>query len=108
MTKITAGVLTGIVLGLAYGLWNARLDLSAAGLSASLLGRASQGIINGILAAYANKGAVPVWRGALWGGLIGVLLGVLAGLPGHTIPQSIPPSAVVGIGCGIATARAKR
>ena len=108
MTKVSAGVLVGVLLGLLYGLYNARGDSSAAAISASLLGRTSQGIINGILAAYANKGSTPLWRGALWGALIGLGLGVLAGLPGNSIPQSLLPSALLGLGCGLASASAKR
>jgi len=108
MTKVSAGVLTGILLGVLYGLYGARTDLTATTLSASLLGRASQGIINGVLAAYVNKGATPLWRGAFWGGLIGVLLGVLAGISTHAFPASLIPSAILGLGCGLATAKAKR
>jgi hypothetical protein len=108
MTKVTAGVLVGILLGLLYGLYNARGGLGAAAISASLLGRSSQGIINGVLAAYANKGATPLWRGALSGALIGLGLGVLAGFVSHAIAEALLPSAVLGLGCGIATAKAKR
>ena len=108
MTKVSAGVLTGILLGILYGLYNASGEGTATALSASLLGRSAQGIINGVLAAYANKGTPPLWRGALWGLLIGLLLGVLAGLSTHTLPISLIPSAIVGLGCGLATARARR
>jgi len=78
------------------------------GDKAKCLGRASQGIINGVLAAYVNKGATPLWRGAFWGGLIGLLLGVLAGISTHAFPASLIPSAILGLGCGLATAKAKR
>jgi|GEM_PF-2264597 len=108
MTKVSAGVLTGILLGILYGLYNARGDMSATALSASLLGRSAQGIINGVLAAYANKGGPPLWRGALWGVLIGLALGVLAGVSTHTFPVALIPSAVLGLGCGLATAKARR
>ena len=108
MTKVSAGVLTGILLGILYGLYNTRGDMSATALSASLLGRSAQGIINGVLAAYANKGTPPLWRGALWGILIGLGLGVLAGISTHTFPAALIPSAIVGLGCGLATAKAKR
>ena len=108
MTKVSVGVLAGIVLGLLYGLYNARGGAGAAALSASLLGRSSQGIINGVLAAYANKGVTPLWRGGLWGTLIGLGLGVLAGLASHSITGALLPSAVLGLGCGLATAKAKR
>ncbi len=108
MTKASAGILAGILLGVLYGLYNARVEPTAASISASLLGRSAQGIINGILAAYANKGATPLWRGALWGGLIGLGLGVLAGLSTHSVAGALLPSALVGLGCGVATAKAKR
>ena len=108
MTKTSAGILAGILLGVLYGLYNARGETTAAAVSASLLGRSAQGIINGILAAYANKGAPPLWRGALWGVLIGLLLGVLAGLSMHSVAGELLPSALVGLVCGVATAKAKR
>ena len=108
MSKITAGVLAGVLLGLLHGVYNARGETQAAAISAILLGRTSQGIINGILAAYLNHGPTPLWRGAIWGVLIGVGLGVLAGLPTHAIREALPPSALVGLGCGLATAKAKR
>ena len=108
MTKVSAGVLAGILLGLLYGLYNTRGEAGAAAVSASLLGRSSQGIINGVLAAYANKGATPLWRGGLWSALIGLALGALAGLGSHSFPGALLPSAVLGLGCGLATAKAKR
>lgn len=108
MTKVTAGVLTGILLGGLYGLYNAWGMPTAAGISASLLGRSAQGIINGVLAAYANRGTPAVWRGALSGLLIGLVLGVLAGLPTGRIAAALLPSAIVGLGCGITTAKARR
>lgn len=108
MTKVSAGVMTGITLGALYGLYNAGVGATAAAVSASLLGRSAQGIINGVLAAYANKGATPLWRGTLWGGLIGLGLGVLAGLSSHSVTAQLLPSAVLGLGCGFATARARR
>jgi len=108
MTKVTAGVLAGILLGALYGWYNAGAGATAGAISASLLGRSAQGIINGVLAAYVNKGAAPLWRGALWGALIGLGLGVFAGLSSHSIPAALLPSAIVGLGCGLATARARR
>jgi len=108
MTKVSAGVLTGILLGIAYGLYNVHGNGTATALSASLLGRSAQGIINGVLAAYANKGAPPLWRGGLWGLLIGLILGVLAGLTSHTFPMSLIPSGILGLGCGLATAKVRR
>jgi len=97
----------GIVLGAIHGFLNTGAETSSTALSASLLGRASQGIINGVLAAYANKGAPPLWRGALWGALIGVGLGAVSGLAGQALSRAIPFSALVGLGCGIATAKAR-
>jgi hypothetical protein len=108
MTKVSAGVLVGILLGAIYGMFNARGQTTAAAISASLLGRSAQGIINGVLAAYASRGATPLWRGGLWGTLIGLVLGVLAGFPSHSIPSALVPSALVGLGCGLAAAKAKR
>lgn len=108
MTKVTAGVLAGILLGLLYGLYNVLGEITAPAVSASLLGRSAQGIINGVLAAYASKGATPLWRGALWGALIGLALGVLVGISSHSIEKALLPSALVGLGCGLATAKAKR
>jgi hypothetical protein len=108
MTKVSAGILAGVLLGVLYGWYNAREATSAAAISASLLGRSAQGIINGILAAYANKGATPLWRGALWGTLIGLGLGALQGLFSHSIVAALPPSAILGLACGLATAAAKR
>ena len=108
MSKVTAGVLAGIVLGLLHGFLTAGGYTDAAGISANLLGRMSQGIINGILAAYANKGSPPLWRGAIWGTLIGVGLGFIAEFQGHALGEALLPSALVGLGCGLATAKAKR
>jgi hypothetical protein len=108
MTKVTAGVLAGILLGALYGLYNVRGGATAAAISASLLGRSAQGIISGVLAAYANRGSTPLWRGALWGALIGLGLGVLAGLSSRSFPAALLPSAIVGLGCGLATAKARR
>ena len=108
MTKVSAGIVAGILLGLLYGLFSARGEHTGGAISASLLGRSAQGIINGVLAAYANKGPTPLWRGALLGALIGLGLGVLAGFPSHAIPQALLPSALLGLGCGLVTAKAKR
>jgi len=108
MSKVSAGVLVGILLGLILGLLSVRGHADATAISANLLGRMSQGIINGILAAYANRGATPLWRGAIWGVLIGLGLGFLAGLPEHAVHEALPPSALVGLGCGLATAKARR
>ncbi len=108
MSKVSAGVLAGILLGVLHGVLTVRGHADAGAISANIVGRMSQGIINGVLAAYANKGATPLWRGAIWGVLIGAALGFLAGLAGHSMRDAVPPSALVGLGCGLATAKAKR
>ena len=106
MSKVTAGVLVGILLGIANGFWGARGESGAAAVLTTVLGRASQGIINGILAAYATPGKPPIWRGALVGALIGAGLGILSGIPGRSWSESIPLGSLVGLGCGVATSRA--
>jgi hypothetical protein len=73
-----------------------------------ILGRASQGIIAGVLTAYLTKPKTPLWRGALTGTAIGAGLGFLAGIPTHEWIRIVPYSAVVGLGCGLAVARAAR
>jgi hypothetical protein len=108
MTREAAGVLAGIVLGGLHGLISAHGEADTAVVLATVLGRASQGIINGILAAYVTKPKAPVWRAALWGGVIGAGLGCLSGIPHHTWIQTIPLGAAVGLGCGAAAAIAGR
>ena len=107
MSKITAGLLAGIAFGLIHGFLGARDAPSAADISASLLGRTSQGIITGVLAAYANRGATPLWRGALWGIAIGAVLGIVAGFTGQPMRGAVIASGLVGLGCGLATAKAR-
>lgn len=107
MTKVTAGVLTGIVLGAAHGLVSSWGEPRAMVIFTTILGRASQGIVNGVLAAYVTEGKTPLWRGALLGGAIGLGLGAISGLPGHNWATTLPLGAAVGIGCGLATAAAK-
>lgn len=108
MTKLTAGVLAGLVLGALHGLWVLRGNAAAASLAGALLGRASQGIINGILTAWVAGARTPAWRTVLVGTLLGVLLGALRGMAHHGWAETIPPSAIVGFGCGIAVALARR
>jgi hypothetical protein len=108
MTREAAGVLAGILLGGLHGLISARGESATAVVVATVLGRASQGIINGILAAYVTRPRAPVWRTALWGGLIGAGLGCLSGIPHRAWLQTIPLGAVVGLGCGAAAAIAGR
>jgi hypothetical protein len=107
MSKITAGVLTGIVLGALHGVWSGWGEPKAIDVFTTILGRSSQGIINGVLAAYVTRGNTPLWRGGLFSGAIGLALGVLAGLPGHSWATTLPLGAAVGVGCGLATAAVK-
>lgn len=108
MTREAAGVLAGIVLGALHGLASARGGGGAAVVVATVLGRASQGIINGILVAYATRPGAPVWRTALWGGVIGAGLGILSGIPHRAWAETIPLGALVGLGCGAAAGLAGR
>ncbi len=108
MTKVSAGVLAGLALGGAHGAWSAGGDASGMALLLPILGRASQGIINGVLTAYLTKARTPLWRGGLVGAAVGVGLGALAGIPASNWMQTVPASALVGLGCGLATAKAKR
>lgn len=109
MSRVTAGAVAGLLLGLLHGFWSARAETAGAGtLAGALLGRASQGIVNGILAAWMVRAQAPVWRGALWGALIGVLLGALRGIAHQAWAETIPPSALVGLGCGLAASLARR
>ena len=108
MSKLTAGVLAGLVLGALHGMWAARGDMGATTLAGALLGRASQGIINGILTAWLAGGRMPAWRAAVWGALFGVLLGALRGIAHQAWMTTISPSAVVGLGCGLAVSLARR
>ena len=108
MTKVSAGVLAGLFLGGAHGVWSAGGDASGTALFLSILGRASQGIINGVLAAYLTNPRTPLWRGGLVGCALGAGLGALAGIPASNWMQTVPASALVGLGCGLAAAKAKR
>lgn len=108
MTKVTAGVLTGIVLGAAHGVVSAWGEPRTMDLFVAVLGRASQGIINGVLAAWVAGGRTPVWRGMLFSGLIGLALGGLSGIPARNWEQTLPFGALIGAACGAAAARAGR
>jgi hypothetical protein len=101
-------VAAGLLLGAAQGFLMAGSDSTGMATFLSVLGRASQGIINGVLVAYALKPKAPLWRGGLVGGALGGLLGGLAGIPAQEWTQIVPWSAVVGVGCGLAAARAGR
>jgi hypothetical protein len=108
MTKVSAGVLAGLVLGAAHGAWSADGEASGTALFLPILGRASQGIINGVLAAYLTNARTPLWRGGLVGAALGAGLGALAGIPASDWMRTVPASALVGLGCGLAAAKGKR
>jgi len=108
MTRETAGVLAGVALGVAHGFLSARGQSEAAVVAATVLGRASQGIINGILAAYATRPGAPIWWTSLWGAVIGAGLGCLSGIPHRAWAETIPLGALVGLGCGAAAGLAGR
>lgn len=108
MTKVTAGVVTGIVLGAAHGVVSAWGEPKMMDLFVSVLGRASQGIINGVLAAYVARGRKATWRPMILSGLIGLALGGLAGIPAKSWEQTLPMGAFIGVACGAAAARAGR
>ncbi len=108
MSKVSAGVVAGLLLGAAQGVLSAGTGAPGMALFLAILGRASQGIINGVLAGYAIKSKAPLWRGGLVGGALGVGLGLLAGIPDQSWMQVVPMSAIVGVGCGLAVARAGR
>ncbi len=107
MTKVTAGVVTGIVLGAAHGVLSSWGEPRALDVFYSVLGRASQGIVNGVLAAYVARGRSPMWRAMLLSGLIGLALGGLAGIPNESWRQTLPLGAFIGVCCGAAAARAR-
>jgi len=108
MNKVSAGVLTGLLLGAAQGALTMGGDAKGAQLLLPILGRASQGIITGMLAGYLTKPRTPLWQGALTGIALGAGLGFVAGLPAHAWGQVVPYGAAVGLGCGLAVARAAR
>ena len=107
MTKVTAGVVTGLVLGAAHGVLSSWGAPHALDVFYSVLGRASQGIVNGVLAAWMVPGRPPMWRAMFLSGLIGVALGGLAGIPDHNWRETVPLGAFIGVCCGAATARAR-
>ena len=108
MTKVSAGVAVGLLLGAAQGFLTAGAEATGMETFLSILGRASQGIINGVLVAYMTGPKTPLWRGGLVGGVLGALLGGLAGIPAQDWGQLVPWSAAVGVGGGLAAARAGR
>jgi peptidoglycan/LPS O-acetylase OafA/YrhL len=108
MTKVTAGVVTGLVLGTAHGLLSKWGDPHMVEIFVSVLGRASQGIINGVLAAYVSAGRTPTWRAMLLSGAIGLALGGIAGIPTKDWAHTLPFGAFIGVACGAAASRAGR
>jgi len=107
MSKLTAGVLTGIALGVAHGVVSGWGDPRAMDVFLSILGRASQGIVNGVLAAGVARGKTPMWRAMLLSGAIGLALGGLAGIPEENWKETLPMGAIIGIACGAAAARGR-
>ena len=108
MNKISAGVVTGLLLGAVQGALTMGGDAKGGDILLPILGRASQGIIAGVLVAYLTKGKTPLWRGALVGVAVGAGLGFLAALPNSEWMPMVPASAAVGLGCGLAVAKAAR
>jgi hypothetical protein len=106
--KLTAGVVTGLVLGAVQGAVTEGEPAGAFGVFLAALARGSQGVVNGILASYLTRPAAPLWIGGAVGAGIGALLGALAGISSQTWATTVPWSAVVGAGCGVATAKAGR
>jgi len=111
MKKLTAGVVTGLVLGAVQGVVTEAPDADAFGMFLGALGRGSQGVINGILVAYMTRPMTPLWRGGLTGAMVGAVLAVVAmvaGNPAQPWVIAVSSSAVVGAGCGIAAAKVAR
>ena len=108
MNKISAGVVTGLLLGAAQGALTMGGDAKGVEILLPILGRASQGIIAGLLVAYMTKKKTPLWSGALLGAVVGAGLGFLAGWPHQVWMPIVPASAGVGLFCGLAVARAAR
>ena len=106
MTRVTAGVLTGIVLGAAHGVYSAWGEPGST-VFTSILGRASQGIVNGILAAYVAGGRRAPVRTMILSGLIGAALGFLSGFPEKSWIVTVPLGAFIGICCGLAASRGR-
>jgi hypothetical protein len=108
MKKVTAGVVTGLILGAVQGIVTEAGDAGNFGLFLAALARGSQGVINGILVAYLAKPTTPLWRGGLVGALIGALLAAVSGALSDPASGAIPWSIAVGACCGIAATRAAR
>lgn len=107
MTKVTAGVVTGIVLGAAHGVVSAWGEPRALDIFVSVLGRASQGIINGVLAAWVARGRRHAWGTILLSAAIGLALGGVAGIPREDWTLTLPFGTAIGAACGAAASRAR-
>ena len=108
MNKISAGVVTGLLLGAAQGVLMKHPGAKGAELILPILGRASQGIVGGILTAYFTRGKTPMWQGAIVGAIVGAGLGCIASIPTKHYFPMVPYSAVVGLVSGIAVAKASK
>ena len=107
MTRLTAGVLAGAVLGVAYGVARSWGEPRAFLVFMSILGRMSQGIINGVLASWVAKPGAPLWRAAALSTLIGLGLGAIAGAADGSWSSTLGFGALIGLGCGLAAGRAR-
>ena len=107
MTRLTAGVLAGIALGAVHGVASAWGEPKGFLIFMSVLGRMSQGVINGVLASWVAKPGAPLWRVAVLSTLIGLGLGAVAGAPDQAWSITLPFGALIGLGCGLAAARAR-
>ena len=107
MTRQTAGVWAGIVLGAVHGAVSAWGEPKGFTIFMSVLGRMSQGVINGVLASWIAKPGAPLWRVAVLSTLIGVGLGAIAGAPDQDWSLTVPFGALIGLGTGLAAGRVK-
>jgi hypothetical protein len=107
MTRLAAGVLAGAVLGAAYGVARSWGEPKAFLVFMSVLGRMSQGIINGVLSSWVAKPGAPLWRVAGLSTVIGLGLGAIAGAADGNWSSTLPFGAAIGLGCGLAAGRIK-
>ena len=107
MKRLTAGVLAGVALGAAHGVASAWGEPKGFLIFMSVLGRMSQGIINGVLASWVAKPGAPLWRVAGLSAVIGLGLGAIAGAPTQAWSLTLPFGAAIGLGCGLAAGRVK-
>jgi hypothetical protein len=108
MRKVTAGVMTGLVLGTVHGIVADGGVSGGTVLFLSALARGSQGVINGLLAAYLTPSKTPLWRAGLVGAVIGAILGVVAGAQAQGLAQAVPWSAAIGLACGLVAGKTAR